>query len=105
MGVMDAPIVALLVVGVGIEVLSCLGVFVAADVFDKLHFTGPATVTAPALIALAIVIEERVSQASLKAFLVAALLAALGPLVTHATARSARIRQYGGWEPREGEDG
>jgi multisubunit Na+/H+ antiporter MnhG subunit len=100
---MDALIAVLLMVSVAIAILCCIGVLVAIDVFDKLHFTGPAAVLVPFLVAVAIAIEEGPSQATLKAFLVAALLGGLGPLVTHATARSARIRQYGGWEPREEE--
>jgi monovalent cation/proton antiporter MnhG/PhaG subunit len=100
---MDILVAVLLVVGVGLNMLCCLGVFLSNDVFDKLHFTGPASVVAPTFVALAIAIEERVSQATLKAFLVATLLAVLGPLVTHATARSARIRQYGRWQSTEDE--
>jgi multicomponent Na+:H+ antiporter subunit G len=100
---MDAVVIALLAIGVGIEVLCCVGVWIAGDVFDKLHFTGPAAVVAPTPIALAIVMEEKISQASLKAALVVVLLAVLGPLASHATARSARIRQYGNWRPQEEE--
>jgi multisubunit Na+/H+ antiporter MnhG subunit len=100
---MDAAVIALLAIGVGLEALCCVGVWVAGDVFDKLHFTGPAAVVAPTPIALAIVMEERISQAPLKAALVVVLLAALGPLLSHATARSARIRQFGNWEPRDEE--
>jgi multisubunit Na+/H+ antiporter MnhG subunit len=102
---MVAAIAVLLVIGVAISTLCCLGVLVAVDVFDKLHFTGPVAVIVPILVALAIAFAEGLSQATLKAFLVAALLGGFGPLVTHATARSARIRQYGGWEPREGDEG
>ena len=102
---MDALIAVLLGVGVALAALCCIGILLAVDVFDNLHFTGPVAIVVPLLVAIAIALEEGMSQATLKAFLVAALLGALGPLITHATARSARIRQFGGWEPREGEEG
>ena len=94
---------ALLVIGVGVTLASCVGVLVMRDAYDRLHFTAPATTIAPLAIAAAIVLEERFSAAGIKALLVALALLVTNPVLTHATARAARIRQFGEWTVQEGE--
>jgi monovalent cation/proton antiporter MnhG/PhaG subunit len=96
-------VAALLVVGVGVTLASCIGVLVMRDAYDRLHYTAPATTIAPPAIAAAIVLEERLSAAGIKALLVALALLVTNPVLTHATARAARIRQLGGWTLQEGE--
>jgi multicomponent Na+:H+ antiporter subunit G len=96
-------VAALLVVGVGVTLASCVGVLVMGDAYDRLHFTAPATTIAPLAIAAAIVLEERLSAAGIKALLVALVLLVTNPVLTHATARAARIRQFGEWTIQEGE--
>jgi multicomponent Na+:H+ antiporter subunit G len=87
----------LLAFGVTLQLLAVVGVLVAGDVYDRLHFTGPASIFTPVALALAVVIDEGpVSQAGLKSLLVAVLLMALSPILVHATARAARIRERGG---------
>jgi multicomponent Na+:H+ antiporter subunit G len=88
---------ALLAVGVAAQLLGVLGVVVAADVYDRLHFVGPASIFGPFALALAIVIDEGpFSQAGLKSTLVALLLLGLSPVLVHATARAAFVRERGG---------
>jgi monovalent cation/proton antiporter MnhG/PhaG subunit len=96
-------VAALLVVGVGVTLACCVGVLVMRDAYDRLHYTAPATTIAPLAIAAAIVVEERLSAAGIKALLVALALLATNPVLTHATARAARIRQLGEWTVQEGE--
>ena len=87
---------ALLTVGVAVQLAGVVGVVVAPDVYDRLHFTGPASIFGPTTIALAIVIDEgALSQAGIKSLLVALLLLALNPILVHATARAAYVRQHG----------
>ena len=95
--------VVLLAFGVGVTLLSCLGVLVMRDPYDRLHYTGPAAVLAPVAIAAAVVLEEQLSAAGIKALLVALVLVATNPVLGHATARAARIRQFGEWRVREEE--
>jgi len=83
----------LVTVGVAVELACCVGVVVMRDVYDKLHFTGPATILGPLALAAAIVVQEGLSQAGIKALLVAALLLAANPVLTHATGRALYIRQ------------
>lgn len=94
----------LLALGVGVELLCCLGILVMDDVFDRLHYLGPATAVGAVLIAAAVVLEEALSTAGIKALMVAAVLAGAGPVVTHAIARAARTRRYGAWEAQPGEE-
>ncbi len=92
-------VVAYVLLGIGIAavLLSCVGVLAMPHVFDKLHFTSPATTIGALAIALAVVVKEGWSASSLKAMLVFVLLAVTNPVITHATARAARIRQFGHW--------
>jgi multicomponent Na+:H+ antiporter subunit G len=103
MSLRELAVVALLVVGVAATLLSCLGVLVMRDAYDRLHYTGPASAIAPVAIAAAVVVEERLSAAGVKAVLVALVLLVTNPVLGHATARAARIRQFGEWTIQAGE--
>jgi multicomponent Na+:H+ antiporter subunit G len=96
--------VALLVLGVGIELACCVGVLVMRGVYDKLHYTAPATTLGAFAIAGAVVLREPVVQFGIKSVLVALVLLITNPLLTHATARAARIRRFGAWTVQEEED-
>jgi monovalent cation/proton antiporter MnhG/PhaG subunit len=87
----------LLAIGVLATLLSCIGILVMPNVFDRLHYTSPATTVGAFAISLAIVVEEGWHAASVKSMLVFALLLVTNPVLTHATARAARVRQFGHW--------
>ena len=88
-------VTVLLILGVGIELVCCLGVLVMRGVYDRLHYTGPASFGV-VLIAAAIVIREGVlSQIGAKAVLIAVVLLVVSPVLVHATARAARLRERG----------
>jgi len=93
--------VVLLVVGVVVELCCCLGVLVMPDVYDKLHYTGPASTVGALSIALAIVVREGPDQAGLKALLVAAFVILANPVLAHATGRALYIRQRDHLEPED----
>jgi multicomponent Na+:H+ antiporter subunit G len=103
MSPLDLAEAALLVVGVGVTLFSCVGVLAMRDTYDRLHYTAPATTVAPVAIAAAVVLEERLSAAGIKAVLIALVLLVTNPVLTHATARAARIRQFGEWTVQEAE--
>ena len=105
----DVVVYAALAVGVVVCLLSVVGVLVARDAFDGMHFTGPASSVAPVAVALAVVVDQGpVTQAGVKATLTALLLVFLNGVVVHATARAVRVREHGKWhllpEEREGEE-
>jgi multicomponent Na+:H+ antiporter subunit G len=92
----DAIVWVLLSIGVAAQLSGVLGILVARSVFDRLHLTGPASIFGPSCLALAVVIDEGpFSQAGLKSLLVAFLLLTLSPVLVHATARAAYVREHG----------
>ena len=93
----ELAVAALLTLGVAVTWLSCLGVLLMRDPYDRLHYTAPASVLAPVPIAAAVVVTEGLSAAGIKALLVAFVLVATNPVLGHATARAARIRERGQW--------
>jgi len=97
--VTDAIVILLVSLGVVVELGCCVGVYVMRDAYDKLHYTGPAAILGPVLFAGAIVVQEGVSQAGVKAVLVALLLIIANPVLTHATGRALYIRQRDHLEP------
>ncbi len=95
-------IVALLLFsGVGIELLCCIGVLAMDNMYDKLHFTAPATALGPVFIAAAIIVEESLSQAGVKALLIAGAMLISNPILSHVTARAGRIREHGHFVVRD----
>ncbi len=97
MSVGDVAVAVLLAVGVASALMSALGLVATRDPYDQLHFTGPATVIGPVAIAAAVLVEEPLSSAGIKAVLVALVMLASGPVLIHATARAARVRERGRW--------
>jgi multicomponent Na+:H+ antiporter subunit G len=97
-GVKDVVIVLLLIGAVGVELACSLGLLAITDSFDRLHFLGPASTIGSLLVAAAIVLEESLSSNGIKALAAAILLLLTSPILTHATARAARVRQYGHWQ-------
>ncbi|HJU11456.1 MAG TPA: monovalent cation/H(+) antiporter subunit G [Candidatus Binataceae bacterium] len=70
--------------GVGIVLLSCLGLTVGNS-FDRLHYLGPPTVLASVMIVGAVVIQDLSIETILKAILVALSFISASPILTHAT--------------------
>jgi multisubunit Na+/H+ antiporter MnhG subunit len=104
MNATSVVVYSLVAFGVLIELGCCVGVFVMRDAYDQLLYTGPAAILGPIAFAVAILIQEGVSQAGVKAVLVAALLIVANPVLTHATGRALYIRRRDHLEPA-GTDG
>jgi multisubunit Na+/H+ antiporter MnhG subunit len=85
----------LLVFGMVVELLCCLGLLVMRSTFARIHFLGPATILGATSIAAAIVVKEALSQAGIKAILIAATLLVASPLLSHVTGRAACLRRFG----------
>ena len=96
-------VTVLLFAGVGVEVISCLGLIVMRDALDRLHCAGAVGFGA-VLVSAAIVVQDSFSLIGNKALAVAGLLALANPVVVHMTARMVRSRALGDWRlhPDEG---
>ena len=79
----------LLALGVLCELVCCVGVLVARNAFDRLHYAGAATTLGPFCIGLAILIRESISAAGIETIVAVVLMFLLNPVVTIATARAA----------------
>jgi multicomponent Na+:H+ antiporter subunit G len=93
----DVAVAVLLAVGVASALMGALGILATRNPYDQLHFTGPATVIGPTAIAAAVLVEEPLSSAGIKSVLIAVIMLGTGPILLHATARAARIRERGRW--------
>jgi monovalent cation/proton antiporter MnhG/PhaG subunit len=87
----------LLGIGVASAVLSCIAVLVMRDLYERLHYLSPpATITIICFTA-AVIADKHLSQAGIKAVLIMIVLLLMNAVLTHATARAARVRQFKRW--------
>ncbi|HEY2957130.1 MAG TPA: monovalent cation/H(+) antiporter subunit G [Actinomycetota bacterium] len=105
MTVRELAVAVLLTLGVAVELVCCVGVLAMRDAYDKLHYTAPAATVGSLAIALAVVVQESFSQAGVKALVIFLALLVTNPVLSHATARAARVRQLGSWRADPPEDG
>jgi monovalent cation/proton antiporter MnhG/PhaG subunit len=96
----DLAVAVLLVAGVAVLLLCCAGVVAMGDVYDRLHYTGPAGLGALSVCA-AVLVRESFSLIGNKALFVGSFLLLASPLLVHVTARSARLREHGEWSLRK----
>ena len=81
----------LLWAGVAAEVVCCIGLGWMRTVFDRLHYAAAATTLGPVLIGISAAVSGAGSTSgTLEVATAAAVLLLVNPLVTHATARTAR---------------
>jgi multisubunit Na+/H+ antiporter MnhG subunit len=90
----------LLGLAVLIVVASAIGVLAMRDAYQKLHFVTPAALVAPALVALALMVQHGVYEMTGEAFLALFFMIIAGPFVSHATMRAIRVREKGDWRPQ-----
>ena len=86
----DLIVDVLLALGVGAELICCLGLLLMRNAFDRLHYSSAATTIGPALIGAAVLVRESVSSGGLQTIATVSLLFLLNPVVLIATARAAR---------------
>ena len=94
----EVVVAVLLGLGVLFVALSALGVLAMRTAEDRLHFTAPAATFSPVCFAAAVLVEEPLSSAGVKAVLVALLIGLTSPVLGHATVRAFRIREEGRWK-------
>jgi multicomponent Na+:H+ antiporter subunit G len=84
----------LLVAGVVVIVLSCVGVLVAPGALEKLHFAAPASSLGGLLVGAGLAVEAAAFTPAFKDVFTVIVLAVTGPVVTTATARAVRARDH-----------
>ncbi len=87
----------LLAIGVVSAVLSCIGVLVMKDLYERLHYLAPPATLSAICFCAAVVIDKHLSQAGIKALFILVVLLWMNAVLTHATARAARVRQFRRW--------
>lgn len=80
----------LVVLGIAGELVCCLGLVLARNAFDRLHYSAAATTVPALLLAAAVIVEESFTQPGLSALVTALLLLLLNPVLVNATARIGR---------------
>lgn len=71
--------------------------------YERMHFMAPVSTVAVTAILIAIVVQEGWGQATIKMGLILLALLFTNAVLAHATARAARVRDLGHWQPAEGE--
>ncbi len=98
---MNTAIAVLLAIGVAAVLLTSIGMVVCRNVYRRLHYLAPAATVGVAAVAAAMVLREGLSQAGIKALLTGGVLFVMNPILTHATARAARVHERGKWQEDE----
>lgn len=87
----------LLGIGVASAVLSSIALLVMKDLYERMHYLSPpATITIICFTA-AVLVDKHFSQAGIKAVIIMVVLLFMNAILTHATARAARTRQFKRW--------
>lgn len=94
---------ALVWVAVVTCLVCCLGIVLMKDFFERLHYMATVSTVAAVALLIAVVIEQGWGQAAIKMSLIVIVLFLMNAVLTHATARAARVRDLGQWQPAEGE--
>jgi multicomponent Na+:H+ antiporter subunit G len=82
----------LVVAGIAVVLLSCLGVLLVPGAYQKLHFAAPASSLGGVLVGLGLAVESSDFTSAFKDLFTVGITAATGPIVTTATARAVHIR-------------
>jgi multicomponent Na+:H+ antiporter subunit G len=88
----------LLAIAVAAVLLTAIGILTSRNVYQRLHYLAPASTVGVVAVAAAIVVQEGLDQAGIKAVVTAAVLFVVNPILTHVFARAARVHQRGRWQ-------
>lgn len=94
----------LLVIGISGFAVTSIGLLLSDDMYEQIHFLAPGSLIGAVAIPAAVLVQDGLSQAGVKAILIAVLLFLSNPVLSHATARAGRIRRTQQLAPKPGED-
>jgi multicomponent Na+:H+ antiporter subunit G len=84
--------VVLVIAGVALEVLASAGVVMMRDAYDRLHYTGAASLGV-VLVAAGVLVQESLSLIGWRAVLIGAFTLVSSPVLVHVTARAVVLRE------------
>jgi multisubunit Na+/H+ antiporter MnhG subunit len=87
----DAIAAVLMLAGVAVQALCCVGVVRMRSALAALHYTAPGAVAA-ALVAAGMLVRDGLSQGSGRGLMVAGVLLVASPVLAHVTARAVARR-------------
>ena len=90
-------ILVLLALGAVAVWIGVLGVLLMPGFYRRLHYMGVAGTLGVAGVTIAVLVQERLHEPGIKTLLILAILLIMNPVLTHATARAARTREFGDW--------
>lgn len=93
-----------LIVGMASFLLTSVGMVVLRDVYQRIQYTYPAATVGLVAVVAAIMIHKSISQAGIKTLVTGLIVFWTNPVISHATARAARVREFGNWTPSEKEN-
>lgn len=88
----DVAAAVLMLAGVAVQALCCVGVVRMRSALAALHYTAPGGVAA-ALVAAGLLVRDGLSQGSGRGLMVAGLLLVASPVLAHVTARTVAHRR------------
>jgi multicomponent Na+:H+ antiporter subunit G len=100
----EVVVLVLLAVGVLCFAMTSIGLLVSKDLYDQIHYLAPGPIVGSVAFVLAVLVHEGLSQSGAKAILIAILLLISNPVLSHATARAARVRRNQQILPKPGEN-
>ncbi len=86
--------------GVITAALSAIALPLSPEFLDRLHYMAPVADVSAVLIVIAVVMQEGWGQAAFKVILICVVLIIMNAVLAHATARAARVREFGHWNPQ-----
>lgn len=95
----DIAVAVLLAMTVLSTMISCWSLVLFKDVFQRMHYLSVVTTVSTLSLLIAVVIKEGWGQATIKTIFTFVVLLLINAVVTHATARAARVRERGQWTP------
>ncbi len=97
--VANIAIAVLLALCVLSTAICCLALILVKDVFNRMHYLAPVTSFSVLALLAAVALQNGWSQGTIKTILILLVLFLVNAVLTHATARAARVRQFGHWLP------
>jgi monovalent cation/proton antiporter MnhG/PhaG subunit len=79
--------------------LSAVGVLLAGDVYERLHYLSGIGAVGVFLLAAAVWVRHGLSLGAVKTLLIAIIIFFTNSVLTHATARAAWVRAHDTWDP------